>query len=107
MEVLHPRALAQFRPDKMGKVDLASSERLMCGLNCFEPGQVHKPHAHSGTDKLYYVLEGRGEFSLGEATQRMEAGDLLHVPEGREHGVRNTGEARLVVLIVMAPNPLH
>ena len=95
---------ARFQPDKMAKVDLAASPHLLCGLNCFEPGQTHKPHAHAGADKLYYVVEGQGEFSVGAERATLRAGDLLHVPEGAEHGVANTGTARLVVMIVIAPN---
>ena len=96
----------QYQPDKMAKVDLVSTPRLVAGLNCFEPGQVQKVHAHGGADKLYVVIEGRGEFSVGTEKHTLGAGDLLHVPENLEHGVVNTGSGRLAVLIVIAPN-LH
>lgn len=94
----------RYQADKMAKVDLASSEHLIAGLNCFEPGQVQKVHAHAGSDKLYYVVEGVGEFSVGSEKRTLTAGDLLHVPENLDHGVVNTGSARLAVLIVIAPN---
>jgi len=35
----------------------------------------------------------------------MKAGDVLIVPEGVPHGVRNTGQERLLVLAVFAPAP--
>ena len=88
----------------MAKVDVAASKHLICGLNCFEPGQVQKAHAHAGADKLYYVVEGSGEFSLGDEKMTLSAGDLLHVPEDVEHGVVNTSAGRLAVLIVITPN---
>lgn len=97
-------AMAQFNAEKMAKVDLASSPHLISGLNCFEPGQAQKVHAHKGADKLYYVLEGSGEFSVGSEKQTLGAGELLYVPEDIEHGVVNTGNARLVVFIVITPN---
>ena len=96
----------RYQPDKMAKVDLVASPRLMTGLNCFEPGQAQKVHAHAGADKLYIVVEGSGEFSVGPEKRQLAAGDLLHVPEQVEHGVVNTGASRLAVLIVIAPN-LH
>jgi quercetin dioxygenase-like cupin family protein len=96
----------RYQADKMAKVDLVSTARLVAGLNCFEPGQVQKVHAHAGSDKLYVVVEGRGEFSVGAEKRTLGAGDLLHVPENVEHGVVNTGTGRLAVLIVIAPN-LH
>ena len=39
---------AAFSPDKAAKVDLWAGERLFVGLNCFEPGQAQKVHAHAG-----------------------------------------------------------
>jgi quercetin dioxygenase-like cupin family protein len=104
MDVFKLAEMARFQPDKMAKVDVAASPRLICGLNCFEPGQVQKVHAHAGSDKLYYVLEGSGAFSVGAETRTLSAGELLHVPEDLEHGVVNTGAGRLSVLIVIAPN---
>lgn len=94
----------RYQPDKMAKVDLAATPRLVAGLNCFEPGQAQKPHAHVGSDKLYVVVEGSGEFSVGGEKRVLKAGDLLHVPENVDHGVVNTGSGRLAVLIVIAPN---
>lgn len=104
MDAFDLKSMARYQPDKMAKVDLAASPRLICGLNCFEPGQTQKAHAHAGADKLYYVLEGSGEFSVGAEKRVLKAGELLHVPEGLDHGVVNTGAGRLAVMIVIAPN---
>jgi quercetin dioxygenase-like cupin family protein len=106
MDVFKLAAMARYQPDKMAKVDVASSKHLICGLNCFEPGQVQKAHAHKGADKLYVVLEGSGEFSVGAEKRTLHAGELLHVPEDVDHGVANTSAGRLAVLIVITPN-LH
>ena len=106
MEVFQLERLIRFQPDKMAKVDVVNSGKLICGLNCFEPGQVQKTHAHAGADKLYYVLEGEGEFLVGTESDKLGKGSVLYVPENLEHGVTNTGTGRLVVLIVIAPN-LH
>jgi quercetin dioxygenase-like cupin family protein len=106
MDLYKLAQLARYQPDKMAKVELTSSKHLICGLNCFEPGQAQKSHAHKGADKLYYVVEGRGEFSVGAEQRTLSAGELLYVPENAEHGVANTSGARLSVLIVITPN-LH
>ena len=98
--------LIRYQPEKMAKVDVVSSQKLICGLNCFEPGQTQKVHAHAGADKLYYVVEGSGDFTVGGESRRLGAGELLYVPEDVEHGVTNSGSGRLAVMIVIAPN-LH
>jgi len=104
MNVVTVKNKLHYQADKMAKVDLAVSPHLIAGLNCFEPGQVQKVHAHAGSDKLYYVVEGAGEFSVGGEKRTLTAGDLLHVPENLDHGVVNTGSGRLAVMIVIAPN---
>jgi mannose-6-phosphate isomerase-like protein (cupin superfamily) len=101
--IVKPADCAEWRSDKMGKSTIYESERLLVGLNAFEPGQSHSLHAHSGLDKMYYVVAGRGMFLLEDRELPMQSGDLLVAPEGVPHGVRNTGEDRLLVLAVLAP----
>lgn len=103
--LIRPAEHAVYDAKKMGKSTLFRSSRMMAGLNAFEPGQEHALHAHAGTDKLYYVLEGRGEFLLEGRTLPMQAGEMLAAPEGVPHGIRNTGEQRLLVLAILAPAP--
>jgi len=89
----------------MGKATIFRSDRVMVGLNCFEPGQEHALHAHEGMDKVYHVLDGEGLFLLEGDEVRMSAGVMLVAPEGVPHGIRNTGPGRLLVLAVLAPAP--
>ena len=103
--VIQPNRHAQWQPGRMGKTTLFASERLLVGLNAFEPGQAHELHSHEGMDKLYYVLEGDGVFLLDGRQLTMRAGELMVAPEGVPHGIRNTGTGRLLVLAVLAPAP--
>ena len=102
---IRPEEHAVFAPDKMGKATIFRSDRIMVGLNSFEPGQEHKLHAHEGMDKVYHVLAGSGRFLLEDREISMEAGQMLVAPEGVAHGIRNDGSDRLVVLAVLAPSP--
>jgi quercetin dioxygenase-like cupin family protein len=105
IDAIRPEQHAVFAPDKMGKATLFCSERIMVGLNCFEPGQQHPLHAHAGMDKVYHVLSGRGYFLFEGRETPMEAGQMLIAPEGVAHGIRNDGPQRLIVLAVLAPAP--
>ena len=100
-----PEDLAVYDDARMGKSTLFQSDRLLVGLNAFEPGQEHRLHAHSGMDKVYHVLAGRGVFLLQGREEPMEPGMLLIAPEGVPHGIRNTGTERLLVLTLLAPSP--
>ncbi|MGE0591706.1 MAG: cupin domain-containing protein [Vicinamibacterales bacterium] len=103
--VMHPREQAPWRGDKMGKATLFESDRLLVGLNAFEPGQEHAVHSHAGMDKLYYVIDGAGTFLMSGRELPMRAGEMLVAPDGVPHGVRNDSTARLLVLVVLAPAP--
>ena len=104
-EAIQPLEHAVFGAEKMGKATLFASERILVGLNAFEPGQEHALHAHAGMDKVYQVLTGRGLFLLEDREIPMDAGQMLVAPEGVPHGIRNTGSERLVVLAILAPAP--
>lgn len=94
-----------FAADKMKKVNLFDTERMFCDVYCFEPGQEQTAHAHKGADKVYYVLQGRGQVRVGQDTRELGPGGIALAPAGAEHGVRNAGPDRLTVLVFMAPKP--
>ena len=104
-EPVRPLERAVFDTDKMGKVTLFRSDRVLVGLNCFEPGQEHRLHTHAGQDKVYHVLSGSGVFLLDDREIAMEPGMMLVAEEGVPHGIRNPTDERLVVLAVLAPAP--
>lgn len=93
--------------DKMAKIALHATDRTLLDLYCVAPGQFQKAHSHEAQDKIYYVLEGAGRFSLSGAEQRLEAGEALVAPAGVEHGLVNDGAGPLLVLVVVAPPPPH
>lgn len=93
--------------DKMAKIALHATDRALLDLYCVAPGQSQKAHTHDGQDKIYYVLEGAGRFSLGGRDERLSAGEVLVAPAGVEHGLVNDGAEPLLVLVVVAPPPPH
>ncbi len=99
------RPLVGSAPQGHYKATLFQSPRLLLGLNCLEPGQVQTAHRHADQDKFYFVLEGEGDFSLGEEHRLAGVGTAIWAPAGTEHAVRNPGPARLVLLVGIAPAP--
>lgn len=107
MVIRNVAAQAVFSGEKMGKVSLVQGDHLYAGLNCFEPGQEHKAHVHADQDKMYLVLAGSGEITIGEERHEVSLGDLALAPAGVVHAIRNPGPERLVVMITFAPPPTH
>src|SRR6266571_7106059 len=73
---------ARFSDAKMTKLDCFRSDRLLIGLNCFEPGQAQPVHTHVGADKSYLVVTGKARFILGECVREAGPGELILAPEG-------------------------
>src|SRR5260221_13919741 len=94
-----------FNPEKQFKPTMFKSAKLMLGLNCLEPGQEQKSHTHDEQDKFYYVVEGVGDFVVGEEERTAGEGMVVWVPAGITHGVSNNGKKRLVLLVGIAPFP--
>jgi mannose-6-phosphate isomerase-like protein (cupin superfamily) len=97
------REHAGSRPEKFFKTTLWEGGHVMIGLNCLEPGQVQPEHAHSGSDKFYFVLEGSGIFVVGDKQFDAGTGMLVTAPAGVTHGVKNDGETRLSLLVSISP----
>ena len=97
---------ADSKPDKFYKTTLFQGEHIMVGMNCLEPGQTQQAHTHEGADKFYFVLEGSGTFTVGDEERQVGSGTVVAAPSGIKHGVTNSGDERLSLLIAIAPPPI-
>lgn len=93
--------------DKMAKIGLSSTARTQLDLYCVAPGQAQTVHRHESEDKIYYVVEGSGSFSVGGEEERLAPGEAVVAPAGVEHGLINDGSELLLVLVMVAPPPAH
>lgn len=95
---------AAYGDEKGTKIDLFGGDHLFVGLNCFEPGQSQKIHAHAGADKFYYVCSGRARLTVGEDTREVTEGEIVWAPASVPHGVAEALE-RTTLLVGIAPPP--
>ena len=105
MKVVKVGDAIAFKSEKMNKVSLFDSERFFCDVYCLEPGQIQKVHAHEGSDKIYYVLEGRARITVGTEEKEVQAGEMTVAPSGDVHGVVNHTQEKTAMLVFMAPKP--
>jgi len=94
-----------FSEEKMKKNALFDFPHLFYDTYCLLPGQAQKVHAHEDSDKVYYVLEGNGRFTIGDEEQNLPQGHAVIARAGQRHGVRNESGEDLVLLVTMAPRP--
>lgn len=100
----HVPGAAVFDPSRAAKADLFRGGQLFLGLNCFEPGQSQKVHAHGGADKFYFLVSGKARMVVGEEQFDAVAGDAVWAPADVPHGVAEALE-RTVMLVGIAPPP--
>lgn len=103
MEWVETATRWQFSPEKAQKIGLFRSDHVMTDLYCLLPGQAQKPHIHEGSDKVYYVIEGKARFRIGREERELSAGSAVLAPASAEHGVENSGYSPLVLFVVLAP----
>lgn len=60
-------------------------------------------HVHPSFDECFYVLEGRGRFTVGEEIRDVEAGGFVFAPGAYPHTFANPFEAPLRMLMVCRP----
>ena len=94
----------RFEADRGSKADLAQGDHLFAGINCVEPGQSQRVHAHRGADKFYFVVSGKARMIVGDDIREVSAGTLVWAPADVPHGVAEALE-RTVLLVAIAPGP--
>jgi len=97
--------LIRFSAEKMQKVPLFDSPSYFCDLYCLRPGQDQRTHSHAGSDKIYYVLRGRGVFHVAGEDKELGSGETVIARPGQDHGVKNASAEDLVLLVFMTPRP--
>lgn len=105
MEYVDLLAQRRFGAEKMQKVPVFASERLLFDQYCLQPGQAQRVHSHAAEDKVYVVLEGEALFEVGGERELLAEGSAVIARAGVAHGVRNDADSELVLLVAMAPKP--
>jgi oxalate decarboxylase/phosphoglucose isomerase-like protein (cupin superfamily) len=59
-------------------------------------GQATRGHSHAGQEEVYFFVQGTGMMIVDEQRFRVNAGDIILIPDGAFHRVINDGEMNLV-----------
>jgi mannose-6-phosphate isomerase-like protein (cupin superfamily) len=70
------------------------------------PPHVILPPGSHENEECYYILRGEGTMTLAGKKVEVREGTFIHLPSWCEHGVENTGDVALEILICTSPpNP--
>lgn len=70
------------------------------------PGEEIGAETHPSTDQTFLFVEGAGEATIDHKPLRIAAGEVLCVPAGTLHNIRNTSKQPMKLLTLYAP-PEH
>ena len=70
------------------------------------PGEAIGEEHHDDADQLLYIVSGRGEAVLDGEVEPMGPGQLVYVPAGVRHDIRNAADEPLRLWTVYTP-PEH
>ena len=69
------------------------------------PHVVLEPGSHE-TEETYVILEGNGRMTFSNFQRDVKKGDFVYLSPWCEHGIENTGNETLAILIATSPpNP--
>ena len=105
MKVVKLNDVVEFNPEKLKKISLFDTDNFFCDVYCLEPGQSQKVHSHGDSDKVYYILQGKGKVTVGSEEKELGSDEITLAPAGKDHGVINHTQNKLVILVFMAPKP--
>lgn len=71
------------------------------------PGAGAPPNRHPGDDEGFYVLEGKFEFIIADATFTVPPGSFVKIPNGAVHAFKNVGPEAGRLLIINSPGKAH
>lgn len=108
--VAKPAQMSGIRRTDLLRDDLSTPGREVLQVRVdFDPEAVAAKHSHPG-EEIVYVLEGLLEYEVGgKPPVTLKAGDVLFIPAGAAHRVKNVGSgkgAELATYIVEKGKPL-
>jgi len=93
----HGGAIAQMILDRrtLKEIGFLATARLA-------PERRIEPHVDP-MEEIYFITDGEGEMTVNEEIRHVVPGDAIWIPTGSSHGLANTGNEDLVILVVASP----
>lgn len=82
------------------------SDRLAFGTQQVMRGTGIPTHRHPAMEEAFYVLDGRGTFTVDDVPHPFERGSTLYIPKNSWHGFANP-DHELVLLWIVTPAGLE
>ncbi len=102
-----PGGVTVLKVDQYDRIPDSGSVRG--GMFFQEPGGVIPQLTQDESTKIFVVLKGECELTVGDVTKRVVPGDVIVIPQQVTHRLRNPGAEKLAMWVTVTPNtsPSH
>lgn len=80
----------------------AGSKYITTTLVEMDINGVQHIHSHV-TEQSYFIIEGKGLMMVGNEECEVGKGDSIFIPSNEKHGLKNTGDGKLIYLSAGSP----
>ena len=108
MKVIRKDGVPRYKRDNITSALLVSSlttdaKNLTVTIVEMEPEGIQRIHSHK-QEQMYYILEGKGEMTVGNETKEVQKEDCIFFQSNSLHGLKNTGKTILRYLSAASPS---
>lgn len=72
-------------------------------ISTYQPMAYVETHKHKVQEQIYHVLEGEGSMEIEGKRQTVRKHDVIFLPPGVSHSIRNDGLTDLTFIVVTTP----
>jgi quercetin dioxygenase-like cupin family protein len=80
----------------------SSAQTISIQISEIPVGSEQPVHNHD-PEQCYYIIRGKGLMIIEEETKEVHAGDAIHIPSSKKHGIKNLGDGILEYLTANSP----
>ena len=78
-------------------------EHFCMGHVTLDPKGGQVPWHNHENEEVYFIIDGHGEFCLGEERQEVRTGQMVYIPSNEFHQLTNIGDTPLHMMYCYAP----
>ena len=83
--------------------ETAGSQHIDYRISMYQPMAYVKLHQHKVQEQVYHVLDGEGLMEINGVSKVVRKHDVIFLPPGVWHSIRNTGLGDLTFIVVTTP----
>ena len=83
--------------------ETAGSRLVDYRISTYQPMAYVETHTHKVQEQIYHLLEGEGSMEIEGRRRTVRRHDVIFIPPGVSHSIRNDGLTDLTFIVVTTP----